>query len=142
MSQFETFFIIESLDIKLECIRSFLQFYPLNHVKLRYKAKKGDNPKLFSPFLYLRIRRAENNIRDLFRKVRLISIYTSLHVPCRHLDVDCCPILANNSEWRSGKRDRLMLSLLLVGLSTAVTLIAQRGNGKWPCHLREQPGDK
>ena len=37
MSQIGICFIIVSLDIKLEYIRSFIQFYPLNHKILRYK---------------------------------------------------------------------------------------------------------
>ena len=43
MSQIGICFIIVSLDIKLEYIRSFIQFYPLNHEILRYKVLRRQN---------------------------------------------------------------------------------------------------
>ena len=43
MSQIGICFIIVSLDIKLEYIRSFIQFYPLNHKILRYKVLRRQN---------------------------------------------------------------------------------------------------
>ena len=43
MSQIGICFIIVSLDIKLEYIRSFIQFYPFNHEILRYKVLRRQN---------------------------------------------------------------------------------------------------